>query len=295
MQFNIIDSELIYRRLLDAPDAAAREAIFRADLIAPFAGLIQVFGGTDGLVQFAQWGMSPDLFDGDHRAATAAVLDTLAAHDAWNRAARALQDGRAAFAPYLDRIPLDTIQFALMLANLKGNPLDRGYTGFGGIPGYIILVYGEPDEYNLHRLKGVTVHELHHNVRSTVVPFNPLVATVGDYIVLEGLAESFAAELYGEDVVGYYVTDFDETALETARRVIGGALEVTGFNAMRGYIFGDTLAAQMGLPQAGVPDYAGYAIGYRVVQQYLRRTGTTVPAATFVPAQDIIAGSEFFA
>ncbi|MBI3659167.1 hypothetical protein HY230_01680 [Candidatus Acetothermia bacterium] len=72
------------------------------------------------------------------------------------------------------------------------------------------------------------------------------------------------------------------------------ALNIRGFNEVRGYIFGDVIAENMKLPKAGVPNYAGYAIGYRVVQHYLKRTGKTVPEATFVPAKEIIAESGFF-
>ena len=48
------------------------------------------------------------------------------------------------------------------------------------------------------------------------------------------------------------------------------------------------------LPQPGVPAFAGYALGYRVVQAYLKRTGKNVVEATFVPAQEIVAQSGFF-
>jgi uncharacterized protein YjaZ len=144
-------------------------------------------------------------------------------------------------------------------------------------------------------LSELTVHELHHNVRFTLFPFNPIATSVGEYMIAEGLAESLSAELYGEDVVGFYVTDFDEAELATARRVIGGALGVKGFNEVRGFIFGDAIADRMGLPKAGVPNYAGYAIGYRVVQAYLRRTGKTVAQATFLPSGEIIEESGFFA
>jgi uncharacterized protein YjaZ len=69
---------------------------------------------------------------------------------------------------------------------------------------------------------------------------------------------------------------------------------MTGFDTIRSYVFGDTMADQMGYPKAGVPDNAGYAIGYRVVQAYLRHTGNNVVEATFVPAREIIAESRFF-
>jgi uncharacterized protein YjaZ len=293
MKFQIVDTERAYRQLLTAPDAAVRETIFREELIAPFSGLVQFFGG-DGMAAFAGWGMSPDQFASDKREQMAAIIETLAAHDAWNKAAQALEDGRAAFARHANRIPLDTIVFGLYVADMSSVPLQRGYTGFGGIPGWIMTVYGVPDEYNLYRIKAATAHELHHNVRGSVLPGNMMTATVGEYMIGEGLAESFAAELYGEDRIGFWATDFDESRLEEARQVIGGALNVTGFNEIRGYIFGDILAKHMGLPKAGVPAFAGYAIGYRVVQAYLKRTGKDVVEATFVPPLDIIAESEFF-
>jgi uncharacterized protein YjaZ len=44
----------------------------------------------------------------------------------------------------------------------------------------------------------------------------------------------------------------------------------------------------------GVPPFAGYALGYKVVQAYLGRTGATVADATMLPAKEIIAGSGFF-
>jgi uncharacterized protein YjaZ len=293
MKFNVLNTESLYRRLLAEPDAAQREAIFRQELVAPFARVIQVFGGGDELAMFSQWGMRLDQFAGEHRQKTTAALDTLAAADAWRKSAQALEDGHEAFAAHEDRIALDSITFALIVADLSGNPLDRGYTGFGGVPGYIMTVYSQPNDYNLPRIQGTTVHEMHHNIRFTLFPFSMMV-TVGEYIIAEGLAESFAAELYGEDKVGYYVTDFDKAELDTAKRVIGAALDKSGFNVVRGYIFGDVLAENMGFPKAGVPNFAGYAIGYRVVQQYLKRTGKTVAEATFVPAKEIIAESGFF-
>jgi uncharacterized protein YjaZ len=293
MKFNILDTEAIYRRMLDEPDAARRGAIFRQEIIAPFGGLVPVFGGGDELAMFAQWGMRLDLFDDEHREETRRVLDALAAADAWGETAEALDEGHKAFAACEDQIALDGIVFALVVADMSHNPLDRGYTGFGGLPGYIMTVYSQPNDYNLPRIKGTTVHEMHHNVRFTLFPFSMMVS-VGEYIIAEGLAESFSAELYGEDQVGYYVTEFNDAELETAKNVIGGALDKSGFNVVRGYIFGDTLAETMGFPKAGVPNYAGYAIGYRIVQQYLKRTGKTVAEATFFPAKDIIAQSGFF-
>lgn len=144
MNFNIIDAVSVYRRLLAEPDAARREAIYRAELAAPFQGLVDVFGGGDALERFAQWGMSPDRFGDEQRAETAALIDALAAHHAWEQFAQALDDAHKAFAPYEDHIGLETVQAALLVGDLSANPLDRGYTGFGGVPGWVITIYGKP-------------------------------------------------------------------------------------------------------------------------------------------------------
>ena len=287
MHFEIVDTESAYRRLLDAPDAAVRETIFREELVEPFMGLVKVFGG-DGMAVFAQWGMTPDQFAGEGRDEMAALIEALAEADAWARTEEALDKGSRAFGAHVERIPLEEIVFGLYLADLSGTPQARGYTGFGGIPGWIMTVYGTADEYNLQRVEAATVHELHHNVQGALYPrrANMMAVTVGEYIVNEGLAESFATELYGAEVAGPWVTDLDASDVERVKPLFEEGLNVTGFNEVRRYIFGD--------PDAGLPVHAGYAVGYRVVQAYLRRSGKGVVAATFVLAEEIIAGSGFF-
>lgn len=294
MTFIVLDTYSTYRRLLAARDAAEREAIFSAELVQPFAGLVAIMGGGgDGAGMFRQWGMSPDMFAGPQAEQTARHVEALAAADAWNKAARALDDGQAAFAHVTDRVPQRDVVFGLMLADLSNVPLQRGYSGFGAIPGWIMTIYGVPDDYNLYRLQAATVHELHHNLLARVFPVNMMTWTVGEYMVMEGLAESFAAELYGEDTIGYWVTDFDYSRLEDTKRRIRDALDVTGFNQIRGYIFGDDMAGVSGIQKVGVPAFAGYAIGYHLVQAYLKRTGKCVADATFIPARQIIAESGY--
>jgi uncharacterized protein YjaZ len=287
MDFQIVDTQSAYRRLLDTPDAATREAIYRQELIEPFAGLVQFFGG-DGLAAFAQWGMRPEQFADDQCEDMRALIDALAAANAWDRAVQALEKGWAAFAGYADSIPLPQIIFGLYIADMSGVPKSHGYTGFGGIPGWIMTVYGAADQYNLQRVEAATVHELHHNILGAYRgPTSGMVhGTLADYMVGEGLAESFAAELYGADKVGPWVSEFDDADLGRTKAAFQKGLGVSEFNEMRRYIFGD--------PGAGLPISAGYAIGYRVVQAYLERAGTSVLEATFMPAQTIIDGSRFF-
>jgi uncharacterized protein YjaZ len=296
MKFNILDTQTTYQRLFDAPDDATREAIFRAEIAEPFEPVTRIMGGgQDALAAFAMWGMSPEQFAEPERDKTRQVFETLSQHHAWDSAAQSLEDARRAFELYADRIPLDEILFGLTIMRPVAWATDKqGYTGFGGIPGYIMTCYSTPNAYNLPRIGGTTVHELHHNVRFTLYPFIPGRVTLGGYIVAEGLAEAFAGELYGDEVVGYYVTDFDESRLEDTKHLIGSELGLTDFNRMRAFVFGDSVADTYGMEKVGVPDYAGYALGYRAVKAYQARTSKSIVEMTFEPADEILRGSGFF-
>lgn len=294
MNFNIINTEAIYRHLLATSDAAEREAIFRSELIAPFNPMLQIFGDP---VQMAKmWGIfTPEDYANGASQVIASMVERLAAHNVWKQTEQALYDARRAFEPFADRITLDQVTFALIITDpAKALPEMKGYGGFGGFPGYIMVTISDPNDYVLPRIKAATAHELFHNIDFSLEPFNPMMTTVGEYIIAEGLAEAFAAHLYGEDVVGYMVTDLNESEIEHARRVIGEALKVSGFDKIRGYVFGSRIAQRMGFDDVNVPDYAGYAIGYRVVQQYLKRTGKSVPETVFVSPAEIIEESGYF-
>jgi uncharacterized protein YjaZ len=56
-------------------------------------------------------------------------------------------------------------------------------------------------------------------------------------ILVEGLAESFASSLYGEEYIGSWVTDVKGQDLEKSHEIIGESLNVRGFNEVRKYIF----------------------------------------------------------
>ncbi len=287
-----------YRQIIAAPDLAAKERLYREHFIQPWQPMMARIGPmfdadpSDDLAVARGWGWV--LPEGLHSAPDA--LLALEAANAWQVGEQALALGAARFAPFAARLPFDKVSGWLVVADpARSNPIGRGYTGATDWtePRFVVQ-YDTPNAYNLPRLPGAVVHELHHLVRMGVFPWDMRRTTVADYIILEGLAESFAAALFGEEVVGYYVTDFEEAELESARRVVQQGLARTGFNVIRGYIFGDPLAEQWGFEKIGMPAYGGYAIGYRVVQAFLRRTGTSIEEATFLPSDTIVEESGFF-
>ena len=213
----------------------------------------------------------------------------------WDACQRTLRQAVAVLRPEAHGVELERVVLAVALADpTTPDFLDRnyGYTGWGGRPGHVVVLVW-PIDFNVPRLPAVVAHEFHHNVRLSFEPWTPAV-TVGQYVVLEGLAEAFAAELCGEDTVGPWATALAGAELERARRRIGEALDVAGFDKIRGYIFGDWAAAAMGYEPRGLPDFAGYAVGYRLVQAYLQRTGRTAAEATYVPWREIVAESGYW-
>jgi uncharacterized protein YjaZ len=156
-----------------------------------------------------------------------------------------------------------------------------------------ILAYVWPTAYNLPRLPALAVHELHHKVRLAFEPWNDG-TTVGQYLVLEGLAEAFAAERFGEELLGPWSKALSEEELEESQPVMREALEISGFDEIRGYIFGDSAASQFGYEPRGLPDFVGYSMGYRVAREYLQRTGSPAVEASYVPWREIVEGSRYF-
>ena len=206
----------------------------------------------------------------------------------------ALEGAAEALAPEQHGVEVASVAFALALANPHVPDLrerNRGYTGFGGMMGYA-AVLAWPDAYNLPRLPSISVHELHHNVRLAFEPWTSG-TTVGQYVVLEGLAEAFAAETVGEELLGPWPNALSEEGLEEVRPVFRNALEVSGFDEIRGYVFGDWAASRMGYVPRGLPNFAGYAMGYKIVREYLERSGRTAAEATYVPWREIVDGARY--
>lgn len=300
LTINWIPTNDYYRRVLATPTATVRQQLYLDLFVQPWQAMMSMMGQAGGAEQ-------PDPLQGARRwawllpdqvEAMAALLARLEAADAWSIGAAALHSAAARFAPYADSIPFDEVTGWLILADpARSNPLEQGYTGATDwLTPRLIGQFWEPNEDNLARLPGLLAHEMHHLIRRSAYPWDMRQTTVADYIVLEGAAESFAAALFGDGVVGHYVTACGAAELATARRLIGAGLQATGFDTLRAHIFGDALAESSGYaPLGGMPTYGGYAVGYHVVQAYMRRSGRSIEEVTFLSADEIVAGSGYFA
>ncbi|RIH88298.1 hypothetical protein Mterra_01003 [Calidithermus terrae] len=222
------------------------------------------------------------------------ALDAFEQAGTWQACVRATQDALARLDPAAHGLEPAPVRFTLLLGSPRVlRPEYGAYTGFQA-PG-MALVMGWPNPTGLPRLPVAAAHELNHIVRFQHEPWTPE-TTVGQYMVAEGLAEAFGVEVAGdESLVGPYSTALSAQQLEALKPRFAEALEATGFDTLRGYVFGDWAAEQFGYPKQGIPDYAGYTFGYAVVRAFLHRTGTSAAEATYLPWRQIVEESGFFA
>ena len=185
----------------------------------------------------------------------------------------------------------DRVEVVLTL----GNPDDQifmertlGYYGMGAIPGTIWMV-AWPTDYNVTRIGACGVHELAHNLRTPNVEtrFN-----LAEWVIQEGLAELFTVEVCGADSTGAWYAGVTGPALEAAYATVTGAFGTgSSFAEWTGYVLGDDIAGRMGRRPVGVPHMGGYAVGRRIVERYLEKTGLKAAQAIVRPTAEILAGA----
>lgn len=187
------------------------------------------------------------------------------------------------------KLKVDEYKFSILLSNQDNAyvKLNEGYCGDGGIPGYIFLSL-VPNEYTLSRLPVALAHECNHNVRFQFIKWSNDI-TLEEMMINEGLAENFATWMFGEEMVGPWVSKTDiETLEEYIKPIIKEGLNSTGFENITAYLYGDEMAEMQGYFPVGLPYCAGYACGYHMIKYYLKKTGKSIVEATLLPYKDII-------
>jgi uncharacterized protein YjaZ len=185
----------------------------------------------------------------------------------------------------------ETLRVGVFVSNGKNvihNDLNKGFSGFGGIPGFIVLILS-PTEYVLKSIEALAVHEFHHNVRFLIEPWpQDMQISVGKYLLDEGMAEAFAAELYGEKLIGPQTIGLSEEALASAQKIILPHVREKGFQKAQSLLFGDAMADVYGYPKSGLPHGAGYAVGYQLIKDYFTKTGKNIFIATRETSEHIL-------
>jgi uncharacterized protein YjaZ len=123
-------------------------------------------------------------------------------------------------------------------------------------------------------------HELHHSywVHAHFNPAAPF--TLADYLMLEGRADYFARALFPRDAP--WTAPLDAAAYAAVWQRVSSQLGTTEWNVLQATMFG--------APDAGVPQWAGYRLGYRLVSERMARgpaldlrAMSAAPASEFLP------------
>ncbi|MEV3989529.1 DUF2268 domain-containing putative Zn-dependent protease [Streptomyces sp. NPDC049837] len=273
-------SALLRRPLEERPDALR-------ELLGPLHGVLSAVGVDVVRMHRLGSGFRVDRDDPRHLTALERMRDA----GVWERIEECLATAWERLSGAVPGVKgADTVHVVLVLGDPDDELLtvsNAGYLGMGGIPGAIHLTMW-PTETSLAKIGHVAAHELHHNVRYANVVWNPTTVTVGEQVVAEGLAEAFVRELAGEWAMGPWATALSGAELDDAYEKVTAAIDVAGMSNLPAYVYGDATARRMGHAPVGLPDFAGYGVGLRIVDAHLAASGLTAAQSTTLPAREIL-------
>ncbi|WP_405360692.1 DUF2268 domain-containing protein [Kitasatospora sp. NBC_00085] len=276
-------TDLLQRPVEERPDALR-------EIYSPLRSVMSRVMGDVDLVQMHQQlgsGFRIDREDARYLPAVRQMQDA----GVWNRIEDSLA---AAWERISHSVPgvkhAETVHVVVVLGNPDDHHLtvrSAGFFGSGGFPGAIQLTIW-PTDTSLKKIGPAAAHELHHNVRYANVVWNPATVTVGEQVVAEGLAEAFVRELAGEEAMGPWTKGLTGTELDSAYEKVTAGIDVAGMQNLPAYVFGDATAQLMGHQPVGLPDFAGYSTGLRIVDAHLAASGLTAAQSVALPAREIL-------
>lgn len=293
MNIQTLRSDRIYQKVAQAPPEEKLE-LFRNEMMAPFMKQWQIqqipfraeeVNGFDVITFNSMMHRAPHQITPQ----ISAEIELISSESFWLACEHAVKKSLNLFVEHGINLPVSDYLFTIQLGNPENRALtiNEGYSGFGGIPGFI---WGTllPNEYTMPRMKAALAHECNHNVRYQFIQWDHTV-NLGELIVSEGLAENYATFIFGEELLGPWVTKTNaETLNRQIKPVLREQLQLTGFDQIAPYLYGDEIAKLQNFQPVNMPYSAGYACGYHLIQYYLRRTGKTIFEATITPAAQIL-------
>lgn len=300
MKITAIRSDRIYREMMDAAPAE-KDAIYRDKLMKPFAfkwaciGIplrAETDGGYDVVSAAARSGYyAPAQITEERRG----EIEQISREAFWEDCENSIRNTLSGFAQHGITLPEQEYVFTVVLSDPRSpmTVMAGDCCGDGGIPGYIIgsMV---PNARSLSQLPVTLAHETNHNVHWQFMQWSSQI-TLADMIVSEGLAETFAAAMFGEDKVGKWVRETTQEVLrQTVKPLVRANLMTSDFQALSSCLYGDGIMALRGGQPIGMPYCGGYACGYALIGHYLKKTGASIYEATITPTGEILKQTEDF-
>lgn len=294
MNINIVRSDSIYKKMANS-NIEKREDIYRWDIMSKFKKKWDILnvplrpktiGGYDVVMASTMMGlMPPKLID----ETIEDKIDLISDHKLWISCNDIIEHSFKLFENEGYILPVKDYTFTILLANPESiyTKLSDGYSGDGGIPGFILLSL-DPNEYTIDRLPVALAHECNHNIRFQFVKWNMNVKLI-DMLVCEGLAENYATYIYGEEKIGPWVSKTSkETLNNIVKPILKDNLYASGFENITPLLYGDEIAKEQGYNTYGLPFCAGYSCGYHLIKYYLNKTGKSIIEATITPTEEIL-------
>lgn len=293
MNIKSLRSDHIYQKVAQAPPEEKLE-LFRNEMMAPFRKQWEIqqipfraeeANGFDVITFNSMMHRAPDQITPQ----ISQEIEQISSDSFWSECEHTVRKSLDLFIEHGISLPVSDYLFTIQLGN-PDNPalvINEGYSGFGGIPGFI---WGKilPNAYTIPRMKAALAHECNHNVRYQFIQWDHTV-NLGELIVSEGLAGNYATFLFGEELLGPWVTKTNADTLNRhIKPVLREKLQLTGFDQFAAYLYGDEIAKLQNIKPVNMPYSAGYAFGYHLIQYYLRKTGRTIFEATITPAAQIL-------
>ena len=299
MNIKALRSDKIYQKILQVPQEEKVE-LYRQEMMAPFMQKWEIQhipfktnepNGFDVIMFNNVTNLSPTKVTNKIES----ELELISSDGFWWECKNAVTNSLQLFTKHGIKLTVSEYLFTILLGNSDSQilTLSEGYTGDGGIPGYILCTL-VPNNYTLPRIKSALAHECNHNVRYQFIQWDNNI-TLGEMIVSEGLAENFATSIYGEEFLGPWV---NKTSMETLNKrikpVIKEQLNLCGFDKINPYLYGDEIAKLQHFSPVNMPYCAGYACGYYLIKYYLKKTGKNIIEATITPANLILEETKGF-
>lgn len=286
MDILVLDTYRIYKEMFLLSEEQ-REDFFNKSIVEPF----------DVLFKLTSMPRKPEMLSclplSGQESITFLMFECLKENDIWEKAKTSIEISIHSFEKKGIKL-FDNLIVAILPGDKQLLSLSEGYTGIGSIPGYIMLVIA-PDENNVKKFPACVAHEFHHNVLFNNFIWDYSSISLSQYLAIEGLAESFSEDLYGNETVGPWVSSTTGEMLEHAKKIIGNNLNIKGFMNVNRYMYGKH-PMFAGSESVDLPYCAGYAVGYHAVQKYVKDRKTDVIQATidFINKIDIVKESGYF-
>lgn len=151
--------------------------------------------------------------------------------------------------------------------------------GGGAFSSSLLVIFLDPDHTDIREtiaqeLLAVLAHEVHHCVRMASVKDK----TLADRLVTEGLACHFETDITGRDLPSFLPT---ETAKAWQRYLAVMQAKLSDSDFCEDTLF-------LGASPTTLPRYAGYAVGFGLVEAYLSCGNCSAADSAAVPTADVM-------